>query len=85
MKAIVAIENASAMLSQATGRLNLGLAAKRITRAGVREAAAWARQAADILDKVANLDGASPKAVQSGSSDGGLTHGRKTSGGRARS
>lgn len=66
------IERASALLSQAAGRLNLGLASKRLTRTSVREVAAWTNQAALILADAADTV---PEV------DGGVSHGLKKASG----
>jgi hypothetical protein len=61
---------ASKLMGQACGALNLMLAQHRVSRATVRQAAHWARQAAEALEAVAGVDppagGVYPLAIQTG-------------------
>lgn len=47
---------ASALLARGSGYLNLQLIKRKLSRAGLREVALWARRAADLLDTAAGLD-----------------------------
>lgn len=47
---------ASALLARGAGSLSMMLVRKRLSRAQAREAAVWARQAADLLDRVAGSE-----------------------------
>jgi hypothetical protein len=75
--AALAARRASALLAQANGTLNLALCGSRLTRSGMREAASWARQAADALEAGADLDATPTPAVLSKPHRGtGDSHGR---------
>lgn len=77
--AAVAAGAASALLAQANGYINLRLAGRCLTRSGLREAASWARQAADALDRAADLDASGSPAVLSDPQRGtGERHGKRT-------
>ena len=47
-------ERGSGMAARASGQVNLMLAKRSLSRAGLREAAAWSRQAADLLEESAD-------------------------------
>lgn len=53
------VERASAMLGRANGDLNIMIACRRLSRTRVREAAALARTAAEMLESLAGEDSSS--------------------------
>lgn len=48
-----AVKAASALLAKANGHINLQIAKQAITTTGIEQAASWAREAADLLDRAA--------------------------------
>lgn len=50
------VTRAGALLARGSGSLGMMLARKRLSRAQMREAASWARQAADLLDRAAGSE-----------------------------
>lgn len=54
---------ASALLARGSGHLNLQITKRKLSRAGLREVASWARRAAAILD---DLDASAGQGLLSG-------------------